>query len=101
MQAQSAELRVLDDLRAALSLDHLVLVPPLAELRTARGDLRQEVLVLLFPRMARVLGAKSRQRVTSRPLALWGHAALAGIDHQPPEEIPTVGSEMVRRAEHD
>ena len=85
MQAQRAELWVLHHLGAALSLDHLVLVPPLAKPRAVLAELRQELLVLRLARMARVLGAKPRQRVASGSLALRRHAALARIDHQPPQ----------------
>ena len=92
IQPQRAEPRVLHDLGAALSLDHLVLVPPFAELRAALADLRHELLVLPLARVARVLGAEPRQRVAGGSLPLRGHAAVAGIDQQPPEEIPPAAS---------
>src|ERR1700761_3427813 len=101
MQTQEAELRVLHDLGAALSLDHLVLAPPLAEPRAVLAHLRQELLVLPLAGMARVLSAKPRQRIAGGRFALRRHPALSRIDHQPPEQIPPVGSKMVGRAEHN
>src|SRR5690242_20777221 len=98
MQAQRAELRMLDDLGSSLSLDHLVLLPPFTEPGAVLTDLRHELLVLPLSRVACVLGAKSRERVASGCFPLRSRPLLTRVDHQQPQQISPVGSQMVNRA---
>ena len=89
-----AELRVVHDLGAPLSLDDLVLVPPIAEPGAAVADLGHELLVLGLARVAGVLGTEPGERVARGRLALGGHL-LPGFDQQPPQQISALFRQMV------
>ena len=78
------------DLGAALSLDHLVLVPPFAETRAALADLAQRTpRTRARPRGARTRHETARACCAPSPRAA-GSYRLTRIDHQQPQQISPI-----------